>query len=168
MGKIRLAGVVKESIVDGPGIRYVVFTQGCPHNCKGCHNPHTHDFCGGYIEDTDKIYNEITSNPLVKGVTFSGGEPFMQAKELSELADKLKEKNYNIMAYTGFKVEHLLENSNSDNGYRDLLENTDILVDGKFELDKKNLLLKFRGSENQRVIDVNKTLDTGEIINYDI
>jgi anaerobic ribonucleoside-triphosphate reductase activating protein len=166
--KIRLSGVIKESIVDGPGIRYVIFTQGCPHRCGGCHNPQTHDFEGGYFKDIDEIYEDILKNPLVKGVTISGGEPFMQAKQVSRLAEKLKENQYNIMVYSGFKFEELYENTDLNNCYLDLLESTDILVDGKFELDKKSLLLKFRGSENQRIIDVPKTLESGEIVIHEI
>lgn len=168
MDKLRLSGVIKESIVDGPGIRYVVFTQGCPHRCVGCHNPQTHDFNSGYFKDIDDIYEDVLKNPLIHGVTISGGEPFAQAKQVSQLVKKLKEKNYSTIVYTGYTFEQLYENTEDDNGYLDLLSSTDILVDGKFELNKKNLMLKFRGSENQRIIDVQKTLDSGEIVIHEI
>ncbi|MCX8074369.1 MAG: anaerobic ribonucleoside-triphosphate reductase activating protein [Clostridia bacterium] len=164
MGKLRIAGVVKESIVDGPGIRYVVFTQGCPHKCIGCHNPQTHDFNSGYVIDTDKIYDEVLENPLIKGITLSGGEPFAQAKELAILASNLRQKNYDVIVYTGYTFESLVENSNESNGYLDLIENSDALIDGKFEIDKMNKFLKFRGSENQRVIDCVSSLNSGEIV----
>lgn len=108
---IRIAGTVSESIVDGPGIRYTIFTQGCPHHCEGCHNPETHDFSGGRLADTDKIYNHIAENPLLKGVTFSGGEPFCQPAPLYDLAKRIKENTkLDIMAYTGFTFEQLIEN----------------------------------------------------------
>lgn len=164
MGKLRIAGLVKESIVDGPGIRYVVFTQGCPHHCVGCHNPQTHDFNGGYFVETDELYSEILKDPLLKGITLSGGEPFMQAKILSEFAKKVKGNNLDVITYTGFKFEDLLEKANSDNGFMNLLNTTDILIDGKFELEKKNPLLKFRGSENQRVISCKDSLKCGKIV----
>ena len=107
---IRIAGTVSESIVDGPGIRYTIFTQGCPHHCEGCHNPETHDFSGGRLADTDKIYNHIAENPLLKGVTFSGGEPFCQPAPLYDLAKRIKENTkLDIMAYTGFTFEQLVE-----------------------------------------------------------
>lgn len=156
--KIKLAGVIEESVVDGPGIRFVIFTQGCPHKCVGCHNPETHDFDGGFSADTDKIYQKILNTPLVKGVTFSGGEPFAQPEALCTLARKLKEKNYHIMCYTGYTFEQLLKMSEINSYILDLLNFIDILVDGKFVLEQRNLLLKFRGSENQRIIDCQKSL----------
>lgn len=90
--KIRIAGISKESLVDGPGIRYVIFAQGCLHNCIGCHNPSTHPLDGGYLVDINEIYNDIISNKFIDGVTFSGGEPFLQVNEFTEIAKKLKEK----------------------------------------------------------------------------
>lgn len=168
MGKLRVAGFAKESIVDGPGLRYVVFTQGCPHNCYGCHNPQTHDFNGGYFADVDDIYNDIVKNPLLKGVTISGGEPFNQACEVSNLLTRLREKNYDVMVYTGYRYEDLHEKANDRNEFLRLIENTDILVDGKFEMESKNEMLSFRGSENQRIIDCKKSMDAGEVITVEI
>lgn len=163
---LRIAGIVEESIVDGPGIRFVIFTQGCPHHCFGCHNPQTHDFNGGREEKIDNLISKINENPLLKGVTLSGGEPFMQAKQLSKLLDKLDKNKLDIITYTGFKYEDLLQKSNDENGFYELLKRTDFLIDGKFEIDKKDENLKFRGSSNQRVIDVEKSLKANEIIEH--
>ena len=153
--KVRIAGIVKESIVDGPGIRFVVFAQGCKHQCDGCHNPATHDFNGGYLVDVDAIINEMKKNPLLDGITLSGGEPFEQPEAFCELAKRSKELGYHVMAYTGYTYETLMEKKNEPR--LRLLENTDLLVDGKFEMEKKSLMLKFRGSQNQRIIDVKKS-----------
>lgn len=165
---IRIAGIVSESIVDGPGIRYTIFTQGCKHNCEGCHNPHTHSFEGGYRVNIEQIISEIMENPLLDGVTLSGGDPFEQAKELAELAHCLREKGYNIMTYTGYTYEYLIKNSSEINGWNELLLNTDILVDGRFELSKKNLKLKFRGSENQRMINMKSTKQMNKVIEMEL
>ena len=162
---LRIAGIVEESIVDGPGIRYTIFTQGCPHNCFGCHNPQTHEYNGGRLENIDNIVSSIKENPLLKGITLSGGEPFIQAKVLSNLIDKL-DNGLDVITYTGFKFEDLLSSNNDENGYLDLLRRTDILIDGKFEIDKKDENLKYRGSSNQRAIDVKKSLEKGKIVEY--
>ena len=166
--KIKLSGTVNDSIVDGPGIRFTVFTQGCPHNCKGCHNPQTHTFDGGYIADTDQLYEQIIKNPLLDGVTFSGGEPFVQAEPLYHLGKKLRENGYSIIIYTGYTFEYLLNNSNCENYYSKLLSVADILVDGKFEEDKKSYLLNFKGSSNQRIIDVQKSLNQNIVVETEI
>ncbi len=163
--KLKIAGIVEESIVDGPGIRFVIFTQGCPHKCKGCHNPQTHDFNGGKNIDIDEIVSKINENPLLKGITLSGGEPFMQAKQLSNLVDKV-DKKLDIITYTGYKYEELLEKANEENSFMQLLSRTDILIDGRFELESKKENLKYRGSSNQRAIDVKKSLKSGKIIEY--
>ncbi|MBP3328213.1 MAG: anaerobic ribonucleoside-triphosphate reductase activating protein [Clostridia bacterium] len=160
--EIRLSGIVEESIVDGKGIRFVVFTQGCPHNCKGCHNPQTHDFKGGYMEDTDKLFEMFQEDPILKGITFSGGEPFMQPKPLTELAKKVHSVRKDVTCYSGFTFEEILNSENEDRV--ELLKNIDVLIDGKFILEQRNLELSFRGSENQRVIDVKKSLSENKII----
>ena len=160
MSKLRLSGIINESIVDGPGLRFVIFAQGCPHHCDGCHNPQTFDPKGGYEEEIDKILQKIKSNPLLQGVTFSGGEPFMQAKNFSLLAKKIHEMNLSVMSYTGYLFEDLLKKPD----FKDLLQNIDILVDGPFIKEKKNLMLKFKGSENQRIIDVQNSLKNNQII----
>lgn len=162
--KLRIAGTVSESIVDGPGLRYVVFTQGCPHNCEGCQNPETHDFLGGKVVDTDDLYNECTVDGLHDGATFSGGEPFCQAEPLYELGKRLKSQGLDIMCYSGWTFEELLKKAETEEFVGKLLSITDILVDGKFVLERRSLSLKFRGSENQRIIDVQKSLKSGNIV----
>ncbi|MBR1883494.1 MAG: anaerobic ribonucleoside-triphosphate reductase activating protein [Clostridia bacterium] len=160
---LRIAGVVKESIVDGPGFRYVIFTQGCPHHCKGCHNPQTHDYNGGKLIDIDFFLNEIKRDPILKGITLSGGEPFEQTKVLSELVSKL-DKKLTVMAYTGYTYEYLVNNSNEENGYMELLSKIDVLIDGRFEERLKDPFLDFRGSSNQRAIECKNSLKEGKII----
>lgn len=162
--EIRIAGVVKESIVDGPGIRYVVFTQGCPHKCEGCHNPQTHDFNGGKLVSIEKIVEDIRKDPLIKGITISGGEPFMQANQVAKLIAMLGKDKYNVMVYSGFLYEYLVKNSNESNGYLKLLNLSDILIDGKFDIAKKSELIPFRGSTNQRAIDVKRSLEEAKVI----
>lgn len=162
--KIKLFGTANDSIVDGPGIRYAVFTQGCPHNCEGCHNPKSHNSDGGYWEDTENIINTIKKNPLLDGVTLSGGEPFMQARECAEIAEKTREMGLDVVTYTGFTFEELLKKAASDSGVAALLRNTDILVDGRFILQKRSIDLNFRGSSNQRLIDVKASLENGETV----
>lgn len=165
--KIRIAGIIEESIVDGPGIRYVIFTQGCPHNCQGCHNPQTHDFNSGKIVNIEEIVDNINENPLLKGITLSGGEPFMQAKVLSKLIDKISNRNLDIITYTGFKFEDLLNIANEKNNFLELLNRTDILIDGKFEEQNKDENLMYRGSSNQRAIDVKSSIQKGKIVEHE-
>ena len=160
--KLRVFGTANDSIVDGPGLRFSLFVQGCIHNCKGCHNPESHKLDGGTLQDTDEIFEQIQKNPLLDGVTFSGGEPFLQAKALSELAKKIKDTGLNLYVYTGFTYEELLSGANEENFWGELLKYTDFLVDGKFEEDKKHYTLLFKGSENQRIIDVQGSMN-GEI-----
>ena len=162
--EIRISGIENDSIVDGPGLRFTIFVQGCPHHCEGCHNPQTHDFFSGQITDTDILFEHIKNNPLLDGVTFSGGEPFCQAKELAILGAKIKKLGLNIITYTGYTIEYLANHSTDENGYKNLLEVCDYIVDGKFEINKKSYLLNFKGSSNQRIIDVNHYLKTSEII----
>ena len=162
--KLRIAGTVNDSIVDGPGIRYTIFTQGCPHHCPGCHNPQTHDFAGGQDVDMEKILEEIFNNPILSGVTFSGGEPFCQAEALVPIAEAIKEKGKHLMIYTGYLLEHLQKMESV--GVQRLLELADVIVDGPFILAEKNLTLSYRGSENQRVIDMVKTRKSGEVVLY--
>lgn len=161
--KIKVAGIVNESIVDGPGIRMVVFAQGCTHKCIGCHNPHTHTFDGGEYVEIDKIITDIKKNSLLDGVTLSGGDPFEQAESFAELAKEVKKIGMNVITYTGYTYEQLVRYSAERKGYKELIENTDMLVDGPFIMEEKSLLLKFRGSKNQRIIDVPSTLKNKKI-----
>lgn len=165
--ELRIAGTVNDSIVDGEGIRFTVFVQGCPHNCEGCHNPQTHDFMGGYVVDTDELLEKIKSNPLLDGVTFSGGEPFCQAEALAELGTKIKELGMNIVTYTGYEFEQLYSGRGM-HGWGKLLEVTDILIDGKFILAQKDWNLKFRGSSNQRYLDCQASLSVGRAVDADL
>lgn len=161
--ELRIAGTANDSIVDGPGIRFTIFTQGCPHHCPGCHNPQTHDFNGGKITDTAELLEKIKSNPLLDGVTFSGGEPFCQAEVLAQLGAEIKKSGLNIITYTGFEFEYLYENRDK-NGYGKLLEITDYLIDGKFIEAEKDWQIKFRGSRNQRYIDCQESLKKGTVV----
>lgn len=157
---LRIAGTVNDSIVDGPGIRFTIFTQGCQHHCVGCHNPETHDFNGGKDIDTSELIEKIKKNPLLDGVTFSGGEPFIQAEILAALGKEIKALGLNIVTYTGYTFEELYKNRDK-NGWDKLLEVTDYLIDGKFEIEKKDWTAKFRGSSNQRYLDCQASIRQG-------
>ena len=159
---IRLAGVVRESIVDGPGLRFTVFCQGCPHGGEGCHNPATHDFEGGYDCEISKIIAAVDENPLLDGVTFSGGEPMCQPEAFTVLAEELKKRNLNIMIYTGYTYEELLKLAETRPAVGKLLELADYLVDGRFILAQRDLTLPFRGSTNQRILDMKQTFAAGK------
>lgn len=163
-GFLKLAGIVRESIVDGPGIRFTVFCQGCPHGCPECHNPETHDFSGGTVCSIDRLMEEIDKDPLLAGVTFSGGEPFCQAEAFEEMGKRVKEKGLSLTVFSGYTYEKLLEMAETDKAVRGLLDITDILIDGPFVKALKDLTLQFRGSSNQRLIDMNRTRETGEIV----
>lgn len=163
---LKISGTIQESIVDGPGIRYVIFTQGCPHHCPGCHNPQTHDFAGGKEADMEEILREIQANPLLSGVTFSGGEPFCQPEALSLLGREIKAMGKHLMVYTGYVYEELLELGKNRPAISGLLELADILVDGPYLEDERDLTLSYRGSANQRVIDLKKTREHGTVILY--
>jgi len=160
--EIRLSGVVNDSIVDGPGIRLTVFTQGCPHHCPDCHNPQTHDPQGGFVGDTDLIVAALADNPLLDGVTLSGGEPLDQPIACKQIAENAKQIGLNVWAYTGYLWEQLLDAGNPD--VLQLLQQIDVLIDGPFLKDQRSLELLFCGSKNQRIIDVKKSLKSGNII----
>lgn len=159
---IRLAGIVRESIVDGPGIRFTVFCQGCPHACEGCHNPETHDFAGGKDISIERLLEEIDKDKLLAGVTFSGGEPFCQAEAFARLGREVKERGLSITVFSGYTLEELQAMAKQREDVGELLELTDILIDGPFVNELRDLTLQFRGSRNQRVIDMNETRKTGE------
>ena len=162
--EIRIFGLADDSIVDGPGVRYTVFVQGCPHHCPGCHNPASHDFSGGTLLDTDGIIRKISENPLLDGVTLSGGEPMCQPEACRIIADAAHARHMNVWCYTGYTLENLLKEN--DPARMALLHSIDVLVDGRFVLEKKSLALLYCGSSNQRLIDVPKTLQTGEIARW--
>jgi len=158
--KIRLASpMTRDSIVDGPGLRAVIWTQGCFHNCLGCHNPCTHNPFGGFEMDTADLIAQLDSLHLQQGLTLSGGEPFLQARALAEVARAAHRRGLNVWAFTGFTFEQLTNRKNPSWADRmALLEQIDVLVDGRFERDKRDLSLRFRGSSNQRILDVKKSL----------
>lgn len=158
---IVLAGFGGDSIVDGPGLRCVLFCQGCPHHCPGCHNPATHPFEGGTAYTAEELLAKIHVHPLSRAVTFSGGEPFSQAEALLPLAEKLREKGYGLAAYSGYTFEELLAGTA---GQRELLALLDTLVDGRYERERRSLTLRFRGSENQRILDVQRSLAAGQAL----
>lgn len=144
--KIRIAGIVPESYVDGEGIRFAIFMQGCLRNCKGCQNPETHDLNGGKIIDTSEIIDVIKKNPLLTGITLTGGEPLLQIAPALELAKEAKILNLNVWLYTGYKFEEIPEDA------QELLKFVDVIVDGEFVEELRDLTLDFRGSKNQRII----------------
>lgn len=150
--RLRIAGIVDESIVDGPGLRFTVFTQGCPHHCPGCHNPQTHDFQGGRWVTVAELVRQFDEDPLLAGVTLSGGEPFCQAEALCDLAQQIRDRGKTVMAYSGYTLEQL--QALPDPAVDRLLRLTDILVDGPYIQALRDLDLKFRGSSNQRLLDL--------------
>ncbi len=190
-----LAGIEGESIVDGPGIRFAIFCQGCPHGCEGCHNPETHPFEGGTPVRIEKILEVIDKDPLLRGVTFSGGEPICQSATFLELAREIKQRGLDIVIFTGYTYEQLMRHAGGEESpkeravecasnesvaieddplkslelqqpqvLKELLGLTDILIEGPFVLAQRDLTLKFRGSRNQRIIDMNKTRQAGEVV----
>lgn len=161
---IRIAGIMRESIVDGPGIRFAIFCQGCPHDCPGCHNPETHDFEGGTKVSIDRLIEEIDKDRLLKGVTFSGGEPTCQAPAFVELGKKLKERGLDITLFSGYTYEQLMERAKTEPDLEILLSLTDLLIDGPYIKAERDLTLSFRGSRNQRLIDMNKTRAEGKVV----
>jgi len=164
---IRLYGLVADSIVDGPGYRVSVFTQGCPHHCPGCHNPESHAPEGGTLWTLNDVEKKFTGNPLLTGITLSGGEPFAQAGACAELARRARAKGLTVWAYTGYLYEQLLDKALADADVRELLAHTDVLVDGPFVLALRSLDLEFCGSRNQRLIDLNRTRETGVVTLYE-
>lgn len=162
---IRVAGTVSDSITDGPGIRYTLFVQGCPHHCPGCHNPQTHDFSGGREMEEEEIIAAINKNPLLSGLTLSGGEPMCQARALAHLVERVKKecpRIKEVACYTGFTFEELAEGKAE--GANELLEQLDTLIDGRFVQALRSWEIRFAGSSNQRVIDVPASLKEGRVV----
>lgn len=158
---LRISGCVADSIVDGPGMRFTVFVQGCPHHCPGCHNPQTHDFEGGHTVDPQAVLDAVLTDPLAQGVTFSGGEPFCQARALRLLGERVAAAGKDVVIYTGYIFEDLLRMGKADPEIMGLLSLTDLLVDGPYMEEQRDLTLPFRGSANQRLIsgaDIKKAM----------
>ena len=165
---MKIAGLIQDSIVDGPGLRFVVFTQGCDIGCKGCHNPESIDTNGGTEISISEVISEMLSNPLTDGLTLSGGEPFLQGGDCSQIATAAKENGLTVWVFTGNLFEKLLERAKSEKDIETLLKCTDVLVDGPFILEQRSLSLRWRGSKNQRVIDVQKSLEAGTVVELEI
>ena len=163
--EIRIFGTVEDSIVDGPGLRYSVFVQGCPHHCPGCHNPESHDFAGGRLADTADIIAVMKKNPLLDGLTLSGGEPMCQPEACTALAEAAHAARLNVWCYTGYTWEALLREA--DSARMVLLHQVDVLVEGPFLLEQRSLELKYCGSRNQRLVDVKKSLEKGEVVRWE-
>jgi anaerobic ribonucleoside-triphosphate reductase activating protein len=162
--KIKLAGIERCSVVDGPGLRTVIFAQGCPRSCPGCHNPDSLDPEGGSWRELSELAAEVCSERGIQGVTFSGGEPFMQAQAFAELARCFREKDLSIVTFSGYTYEELKDMSAADKDVAALLYATDILIDGPYRQEERNLSLAFRGSGNQRIIDMAKSRESGELV----
>lgn len=158
---IRITSITYDSIVDGPGLRNTLFVQGCSHHCPGCHNPETWSVDAGEFKSTQEIIQQFLESSN-KSVTFSGGEPFEQAKACGIIAKELRENDYNLWSYTGYLFDDLLK----DPLKKEFLKQLDVVVDGRFILSKRSLALDYKGSSNQRVIDVQKSLKQNRIILY--
>lgn len=156
---MRIADVIGDSIVDGPGLRVTIFTQGCPHACPGCHNPETHDASGGRVRSYEELCALLEQSKLTDGLTLTGGEPFLQAEDCAKLAKAARALGLNVWVFTGYCYEYLLEQDRPD--WNALLKETDVLVDGRYRAEQRDLQLRFRGSRNQRLIDLNKSRATG-------
>ena len=165
---MRIAGLVQDSIVDGAGFRFVVFAQGCLRRCVGCHNPDSFDLDGGVEMPVDDVIREMLSNPLTDGLTLSGGEPFLQAADCAAIARAAIENGLNVWVYTGYTFEELLHEALTQPDYKELLELTDVLIDGAFIMEERSLLLKWRGSKNQRIIDVPNSLANSVVVELDV
>lgn len=159
---MRVFGLVQDSIVDGPGLRFSVFVQGCPHHCPGCHNPESHDPQGGEEIAVRDIIARMLSDPLADGLTLTGGEPFEQPVESWMLAKTAHLTARNVWAYTGYTFEHLMEHGEPMQKY--MLSEVDVLIDGPFKLEERTLSLPWRGSKNQRIIDVRASLECGSVV----
>ena len=158
---MKIASTTSGSIVDGPGLRFTVFVQGCIHHCPGCHNPETHSFDGGYDIPVDKLAEQMLADPLTVGLTLSGGDPMEQAADCARLAAIARENGLTVWTYTGYTYEALL--AQSDPNKLALLAQTDVLVDGPFVQAQKSYELLYRGSRNQRLIDLNAVRKTGKL-----
>ena len=162
---IRLAADLQsDSIVDGPGLRAVLWTQGCAHHCKGCQNPQTWDFNGGGLIPLEAVYEAIDELECQTGLTFSGGDPMFQPEACNKIAEYARKKGLNIWCYTGFTFEEIIKMSEEKPIYREFLDKIDVLVDGRFKIEERDLNLLFRGSRNQRLIDVKKSLDANKVV----
>ena len=162
---MKIAGLIQDSIVDGPGFRFAVYVQGCKMQCDGCHNPETWDIGGGVEMPVEDIIDQMLKNPLTDGLTLSGGEPFLQAADCARLAAAAREHGLNVWVFSGYKFENLsaAEDDNMPDRSK-LLELTDVLVDGPYIAQYRSLSLKWRGSKNQRILDIPKSIAAGRAV----
>lgn len=168
---VRLAGICYNSLVNGPNMRRVFFFQGCRHNCPGCFNPDTHDFNKGKVFNIADLVKDTVADTTVHGVTLSGGDPLEQADAAATMAEMFSMLGYNVWCYTGYVFEDLLVIMKEDNNICRLLHSVDVIVDGKFvkELSNNEIhFMKFKGSENQRIINVPESLKTGAVIEMEV
>jgi anaerobic ribonucleoside-triphosphate reductase activating protein len=163
---LRLAGIQEESIVDGPGVRLVIFFQGCSHCCPGCHNPETHDPLGGSLISLEQVISLIDSRSGLSGVTISGGEPFEQAESAAALAAAVRKRGLDVVVYSGFTFEELFSRSRSDHNLLRVLQSGWLLIDGPFVTAEQDLTLPYRGSRNQRLVDLPRSLEEGRAIQW--
>ena len=168
MKTIRLSGLIEQSLTNGEGLRKVIFSQTCYHQCKGCFNPETHNPNGGTLFELQEIVDKIKKDVLIDGVTFSGGDPFEQAEAFSELGKAAHESHLNVWCYTGYTYEYILEHQSKRKGWSKLLQEIDVLIDGKFEEELYDPNLQFKGSSNQRIIDVKASLEENQVIYYQL
>jgi len=162
---MRLSGITPESLVDGPGLRFVIFTQGCPHHCPNCHNPESWDIDKGKEFSVKQIIRLLKQQKkTIRGITFSGGEPFLQAEELTQVAQAAHKIGWDVVTYSGYTYEQLIEQQKSDSNIKSLISESDILIDGRYIDEKRIIDLPFRGSSNQRMIDITKTQTSGQIV----
>lgn len=157
--ELAILDIVEDTVVDGPGFRTTVYASGCPHHCPGCHNPQSWDKTAGHIVSVEVVAHKLLDHPFAN-VTFSGGDPLMQVEAFTRLARKIKsESRKTIWCYTGYRYEEIAGSSRLSV----ILPYIDVLVDGRFERDLKDTALLFRGSTNQRLIDVNKSISAGSV-----
>ena len=159
---LSIIDIIEDTTVDGPGFRTAIYAAGCPNACPGCHNPQSHPLDGGYLEDCDKILAEIFNNPLLDGITLSGGEPMLQIEPLKYICQEVKKHHLNIVIYSGYTYEQII----SDQNKLSLLKLGDMLVDGLYVEEKRSLALLYRGSSNQRLINIQESLKQGKVIEY--
>ena len=162
---LRVNDILHDSIADGPGLRFVVFFQGCHRRCPGCHNPQTHDPRGGRLVSLSELTRAMSGNPMLRGLTLSGGEPFLQAAAAARLASEARALGLDVWCYTGMTWEEL-NAPGAPPEWRELLERIDVLADGPFILQRRSLELEWRGSCNQRLIDVKASINGGEMVEY--
>ena len=162
--RCRVAGIVRHSLVNGPGIRLVVFLQGCTHRCTGCQNPDTWETAGGEETDTAGIEEIIGKTKLLDGITLSGGDPLLQAEAASDIASFAKSLGLSVWCYTGWTFEAVLHGKVK--GAMELLKHVDVLVDGPFVESLKSDKCLYRGSTNQRLVDVEKSLAAGRAVEW--